>query len=117
MRRRDFLLAAVAMLLKPTAAQSNEQRLALLIGNASYRQYRCKNPCSRRQRNEGGLDTLNFETTLVEDANLREMIGALQHFSVQARRHNVRLFYFAGHGLQIRGGTIDPRRRGNWIPR
>ena len=44
MRRRDFLLAAVAMLLKPTAAQSNEQRLALVIGNASYRQYLLQNP-------------------------------------------------------------------------
>ena len=103
MRRRDFLLAAVAMALKPTAAQSNKQRLALLIGNASYRQYPLQNPVRDASAMKAALGTLNFETTLVEDANLREMIGALQQFSVQARRHNVRLLYFAGHGLQIRG--------------
>jgi len=80
-----------------------EERLALLIGNASYRRQPLRNPVNDARAMDAALVGLRFRTDGIENAGLRDMIGALQRFSIQARSHRVRLLYFAGHGLQIRG--------------
>ena len=103
MRRRTLLLTTLAAVPWVLQAQVAEGRMALLLGNASYRRQPLRNPINDTRALSAELRSLRFRTEVVENAGLREMIAALQRFSIQARDHSVRLFYFAGHGLQIRG--------------
>lgn len=103
MRRRALVGTMLATALAPAAGQPSEGRLGLSIGNAGYRRHPLRNPINDAKAVDGKLQKLDFRTELLEDAGLREMVTALQRFAVQARSYRVRLLYFAGHGLQIRG--------------
>jgi uncharacterized caspase-like protein len=49
------------------------------------------------------LQTMDFAVTLLRDAELRRMREAIETFRQQLRPGVVGLFYFAGHGLQVKG--------------
>lgn len=103
MRRRTFLWTTLAGGLGPAVAMEPPDRLALLIGNAGYKRQPLRNPVNDARAVSASLRALGFQTEVVEDASLREMITALQRFSIAARKYTVRLLFYAGHGLQIRG--------------
>jgi carboxyl-terminal processing protease len=86
--------------LEPSAG---EKRLALVIGNGSYRTSPLKNPVNDAHAMATSLRSLGFEVLLKEDAGLDAMIDALRDFSRRAQDAQVRLFYYAGHGVQVRG--------------
>jgi uncharacterized caspase-like protein len=105
MDRRTLLLAIAAGMLLPLTghAEPGEKRLALVIGNSKYRKAPLKNPVNDAQAMTRALRGLGFTVMTLEDGSLREMIAALQRFSIRARDFNIRLIFYAGHGLQIRG--------------
>ncbi len=49
------------------------------------------------------LMRLGFKVTLEENASQRDMLTTFKNYIAQAERHDVRLIYFAGHGVQWRG--------------
>jgi hypothetical protein len=49
------------------------------------------------------LRQAGFEVTLLKNATLREMVDATRTFGQSLQRDGVALFYYAGHGLQVKG--------------
>lgn len=99
-------LAAVAPLLALAAAPAHAAaggRVALVIGNANYKVGVLKNPVNDAQAVATSLRAMGFQVTHRENASLREMLDAFQQFSTQSKGAGVRLVYYAGHGVQVKG--------------
>ena len=77
--------------------------MALVIGNAAYRVGALKNPVNDAQAVAGALKGLGFDVALHENTSLRDMIEAFRQFSLSARSARVRVVFFAGHGVQVKG--------------
>jgi len=112
MRRRRLCAAALLACLgapslaapaSAALAAGSERRAALVIGNAAYRVGVLKNPVNDAQAVAASLRTLGFEVTLHENTSLREMIEAFRQFSLSSQSAQVRLVYYAGHGVQVKG--------------
>jgi uncharacterized caspase-like protein len=105
--------AASATALAPA---NGERKAALVIGNSAYRVGALKNPVNDAQAVAASLRALGFEVTLRENASLRDMIESFRQFSVGARSASVRVVYYAGHGLQLKGRNyllpVDTEIRG-----
>ena len=82
---------------------SGKVKIALVIGNGSYRQSPLKNPVNDAQAVASALKLIGFNVIQIENATQREMLEALRDFSYQAARSQVRLLFYAGHGVQIKG--------------
>ncbi|HUG22727.1 caspase family protein [Piscinibacter sp.] len=97
--------AAQATLAGPTASgpAGAEHKAALVIGNGAYRIGVLKNPVNDAQAVAASLRELGFEVVLRENASLRDMIEAFREFSLAARTAHVRVVFYAGHGLQVKG--------------
>ena len=89
------------------AAEGEERRLALIIGNSDYRAIGVlANPANDASLIDAVLRVQGFETTLVLDASKEEMQRAVATFGRQVDRAGedaVGLFYYAGHGIQADG--------------
>ena len=77
--------------------------MALVIGNANYKVGALKNPANDAKAVATSLRSLGFEVTHRENASLREMLDAFQQFSTQSKTADVRVVYYAGHGVQVKG--------------
>jgi len=82
---------------------SSKVKTALVIGNGAYRQAPLKNPVNDAQAVAAALKALGFHVIQRENATQREMLEALREFSHQADKSQVRLLFYAGHGVQIKG--------------
>jgi uncharacterized caspase-like protein len=82
---------------------SGENRIALVIGNAAYRSAPLRNPVNDAQAVAAALKAVGFQVILRENATQREMLDALKEFSQRASKSQVRLLFYAGHGVQIKG--------------
>ena len=97
-------LAAAALAASPASA---EKRVALVIGNSAYRNVpRLDNPTNDARLMADTLRGLGF--TLIGgsaqvDLSKAQFESALQSFGDQAQGADVDLFYYAGHGVQVRG--------------
>lgn len=97
--------ASLAMPVLRAHAQSNAlgRKLALVIGNSAYRNGPLKNPENDARVVGDALRALGFEVIARENAGLREMVEAMRQFSLRAQSAEVRLLFYAGHGIQVRG--------------
>ncbi len=102
-----FLIAFIGLF-----AQSDhvavERRIALLIGNSDYTGglARLDNPVHDAKLMANTLRTLSFDVIERTDADQKTMKRAIQDFGerlAQAGQDAVGLFYYAGHGLQVKG--------------
>jgi hypothetical protein len=83
-----------------------ERRVALVIGNSSYRTSPLKNPVNDARAVGRALRELGFEVLLHEDLSQPAFISALRDFGNRLREtKGVGLFYYAGHGMQIKGSN------------
>ena len=89
--------------LKVAPPAPNEQRVALVIGNSSYKDSPLRNPVNDATDMASVLRDLGFKVMLRTDATQRQMKQALREFAQDIRRGGVGLFYFAGHGVQSKG--------------
>lgn len=77
--------------------------MALVIGNGAYKDSPLNNPVNDARDIAGLLGQLGFEVILEENADRRAMIEAVDRFADKIPGADATLFYFAGHGLQVRG--------------
>ncbi len=81
-------------------------RFALVIGNAAYTgSAPLKNPKNDADLIARSLTEVGFEVTKVTDADQKQMRRAMLDFSRTLRNNpdSIGLFYYAGHGVQVRG--------------
>ena len=79
------------------------KRIALVIGNADYKQGPLKNPVNDALAMEKVLNACNFEVMLETDADKRTMETAIREFGKRLEKDSTGLFYYAGHGMQVDG--------------
>lgn len=106
MRRSTLIIVLCTLALTATAVRA-EQRYALVIGNGSYQSIDpLPNPPNDVRLIAERLLAVDFEVTLLVDANMREMDVAAREFARaldDAGKNTVGLFYFAGHGVTYNG--------------
>ena len=85
------------------AGGAPEKRSALVIGNASYAYGTLKNPLNDARAVARALAAAGFEVTLLEDGTQAGMQRAIRRFADQIEQGGVGLFYYAGHGMQVKG--------------
>ena len=97
-------LLVLSALLANCSYASSEQRLALLIGNSAYKSSPLLNPVNDVRLMEGALKDAGFTVVKAENASIREMRRLVRDFGDKLKASGgVGLFYFAGHGVQVRG--------------
>lgn len=85
------------------AAAARPARLALVIGNSAYKDAPLPNPVNDAADVAKALEASGFTVMRRENATLKEMHLALREFGDRLGRQSTGVFFFAGHGLQVRG--------------
>ncbi len=85
------------------AAMAREQRVALVIGNSKYASAPLANPVSDARAMAAALKTMGFRVIALEDATAAQMADAVRRFSETLKPGGVGLFFYAGHGMQVKG--------------
>jgi formylglycine-generating enzyme required for sulfatase activity len=99
-----LVLLCGASFLAPAAAEAQSpRRVALVIGNAAYADSPLRNPGNDAQDMSAKLRQLGFEVTALTDRNRSQMTSAIRDFGRRAAGADAALFYFAGHGIAVRG--------------
>jgi hypothetical protein len=106
--RRHFLqtLAAVPAVasIPPAWAQSaNPSRMALVIGNSTYRDVPLVNPRNDANAMKALLTDAGFAVDSHLDMTRAKMIATIEGFGAAVRRPEIKqvVFYYAGHGVQL----------------
>lgn len=106
------LFAALLFFVLPTYAQDRqlvqqsatvEKRVALVIGNSSYTTAPLKNPVNDAQDMTAALRASGFDVIHKENLDQNNMKRAIREFGMKIRDGGTALFYYAGHGLQVKG--------------
>lgn len=102
-----ILLALVALLTAVNAGaaiaqERQERRVALIIGNSSYRSLsNLANPVADAAAMQVALQPLNFKLIVGQDLTLEEFREKIAEFrKAIAKRVDVALLFYAGHGVQ-----------------
>jgi Caspase domain len=97
-----FVVAALWWALSPAMAQ--DRRVALVIGNAAYKSVSTlQNPVNDSRAVAKSLRNLGFEVIERENASREGIAMAVREYGDKLRGASVGLFYFAGHGVQVKG--------------
>jgi len=85
--------------------QGTGDRVALVIGNSSYSSAPLKNPVNDAILMGTQLKKLGFKVTVIKNGKKYQMRQAISDFgeSLKKDKKTVGLFYYAGHGIQIKG--------------
>ena len=84
-------------------AQTGEPRHALVIGNAAYANAPLVNSANDAQAVAKVLEKAGFKVDLKINASQKQMQDAVTSFGDRLKNGGAGLFYFAGHGVQIKG--------------
>jgi uncharacterized caspase-like protein len=85
-------------------AQTNQKRLALVIGNSHYKfSNPLKNPVNDARAIASSLQGLGFDVMEHEDLTQPQLKQAINSFGEKLKGYDVGLFYYAGHGVQSKG--------------
>jgi|SRR5262245_2790475 len=79
------------------------KRVALVIGNAAYKESPLSNPVNDAKDMAQLLRELGFEVIFKQNASQAEMKSAIREFGNNIVKCDVALFYYAGHGAQVSG--------------
>ena len=86
-----------------TIPQDSRRRLALVIGNAAYKNSPLRNPVNDANLISTSLAASGFTITRYENLTYSKMREAVRIFGEKLGRGDVGLFYFSGHAVQYRG--------------
>lgn len=79
------------------------RRVALVIGNSSYKDSPLTNPVNDANDMAATLTGLGFDVLKHLNADQRQMKEAIRQFGERMQRGGIGLFFFAGHGIQVKG--------------
>ncbi len=80
-----------------------ERRIALVIGNGGYKSSPLKNPVNDAVDVSARLGRLGFEVAKGMDMTRKEMRKAIRKYGNDLKKGGVGLFYYSGHGMQVKG--------------
>src|SRR5258706_3882864 len=103
-----FVVAVIALCIAASSSAQvvqgrKEQRLALVIGNGTYKSSPLTNPINDARSMADALTATGFTVMRKENASLKEMTLALRDFGDRLKKGGVGLFYYAGHGMAVKG--------------
>jgi len=81
--------------------RNNLKKIALVIGNSSYRSSPLKNPTNDARIMADALRRLGFEVEEETNLSFGEMSKSIDGFATKLKNGGVGLFYYAGHGMQV----------------
>ena len=85
-------------------ASSEERRVALVVGNGAYGNTTwLQNPPNDAAAMCEALARLDFEVLDGRDLKFADFAGRIRDFGRALREAHVALFFYAGHGLQVKG--------------
>lgn len=88
------------------ADTASDPRVALVIGNATYKSSPLKNPVNDARAISRALGELGFEVMLKENLSQQALMAAMREFGGRLKQTGgVGLFYYAGHGMQVKGAN------------
>lgn len=90
------------------APEIRAKRLALVIGNAAYRNGPLANPVNDARAIAVRLRSLGFEVIHKENLKTRELGGIYREFRNRIQPGGTSLVFYAGHGLQFKGQNYFP---------
>jgi uncharacterized caspase-like protein len=103
-RVAGLLVALFAAWLGLTTTARADNRVALIVGNETYRHMpTLSNPVRDATEVAKALTDLGFDTIVVTNADLSGLNEAIAAFSQKVSQADVALFYFSGHGMQFQG--------------
>jgi len=83
---------------------SNENKVALVIGNSNYTHFsRLKNTLNDARDMQKILKSKGFDVLYLQNGNLEDMETMVDKFSTKLGEGGVGFFYYAGHGLEVDG--------------
>jgi len=88
--------------LSVSSREPSDQRLALVIGNSAYKVGPLRNPANDARSMAGALRSAGFDVMHGENLSHRQMFEMTRDFGRKLKPGVVALFYYAGHGLQVR---------------
>lgn len=107
MKRVAFCLIVVTVwlihLTSSSVFSATERRIALVIGNGAYKSAPLRNPVNDAGDIADALGKLGFSVMLKINADQRTMEESIRYFGKQLQSGGAGLFFFAGHGLQVKG--------------
>lgn len=86
-----------------TAAATGEKRVALVIGNGKYPGIPLKNPTNDARDMAAALRKIGFDVIEKTNVTQKEMNRAITQFGGKLTSDTVALFFYAGHGMQVKG--------------
>lgn len=102
------LLARLALVAAALATAAGlparaEKKIALVIGNAAYPAAPLRNPVNDARAMAARLEALGYDVALHTNVAQRDFTRAVSQFGQRLAPGSVALFYYAGHGMQVRG--------------
>ena len=88
--------------LSVSSTQAPDQRLALVMGNSAYKVGPLRNPVNDARSMARALRPAGFDVMHGENLSHRRMFEMTRDFGRKLKPGVVALFYYAGHGLQVR---------------
>ena len=88
---------------KQHAANDSRRRLALVIGNAAYKNSPLRNPINDADLISNALSGSGFIVSRYDNLTYAKMREVVRTFGEKLNRGDVGLFYFSGHAVQYRG--------------
>ena len=88
---------------KPTVSSVNERRVALVIGNATYKINPLKNPVNDSTDMARSLRSVGFDVIEANNTTLIQMREATRRFADKLGNSDVGLVYYSGHGVEVKG--------------
>ena len=98
-----FIAVSTGLSISFAAQPTNERRIALVIGNSAYKSSPLRNPVNDAQDIAAALKKLGFDVMHSENADQITMKRAIRQFGRKLREGGIGLFYYAGHGVQVKG--------------
>ena len=98
---------AQAASISPTGREKiqirNEKRIALVIGNSSYKSVPFDNPLNDATDIADELKRRGFKVITRNNTNLRSLQQAVRDFSDEFKKSDVGLIHYSGHGVETKG--------------
>nr|NDG06163.1 hypothetical protein [Oxalobacteraceae bacterium] len=103
---KDRQNASIATLADPLYFRN---RVALVVGNSAYSgTWALRNPANDARAMAERLDAIGFDVTLVKDLKVTDIGTVMASISQKLKAGGAFVFYYAGHGVQLRNENYFP---------